>query len=139
MTKKIKEQVKLRAHFRCEYCQVLEDFSSDSFEIEHIFPICKGGLSSLNNLALACRGCNGFKGIRTEWADSNDGKLVPLFNPRTDIWTEHFQWETNQIALIGLTPTGRVTIDALKMNRRGLLNLRTALILMEEHPPFGTI
>lgn len=116
MTKKIKKEVKARAHLRCEYCQALENFSPDPFEIEHILPICKGGLSTLDNLAFACRGCNGFKGILTQGVDVVSGKISPLFNPRTNAWKEHFRWEEEQTSLIGLTSIGRITILLLKMN-----------------------
>ncbi|MCP4657958.1 MAG: HNH endonuclease [bacterium] len=39
-------------------------FSTHDFSIEHIVPIQKGGESTLDNLALACQGCNNFKFTR---------------------------------------------------------------------------
>jgi hypothetical protein len=35
----------------------------------------------------------------------------------------------------GLTPTGRASIEALHLNRLGLLNLRRLLYTIGEHPP----
>lgn len=51
-------------------------------------------------------------------------------------WQEHFIWDDSLTALIGKTAIGRVTIDALKLNRKPLKNLRRALIAIGEHPPF---
>ena len=38
-----KEQVVQRAEGCCEYCQSQEDFSPDSFSVEHIIPKSEGG------------------------------------------------------------------------------------------------
>ncbi len=38
------------------------------------------------NLAAACYRCNEFKGAKTEGIDPATGVLVPLFNPRLQIW-----------------------------------------------------
>jgi len=37
--------------------------------------------------------------------------------------------------IIGLTSTGRATVEALKMNRTGLVNMRQVLYLIDKHPP----
>jgi len=37
--------------------------------------------------------------------------------------------------VIGLTPTGRATIETLKLNRKGVINLRWALFAVGKHPP----
>jgi len=39
------------------------------------------------------------------------------------------------LTLLGLTPTGRATIAALRLNREGVINLRRALKLEGKHPP----
>lgn len=136
--KKTKELVKNRANFRCEYCQVLMDFSPEPFDIDHIIPICKGGQSVHLNLALSCGGCNSFKHIKIDWFDPIDRTLVSLFHPRKDIWIDHFTWSADFSLIVGITPIGRATIDALKMNRLGLVNLRKALVVFGEHPPSDT-
>jgi hypothetical protein len=38
-------------------------------------------------------------------------RIVPLFNPRTDQWSEHFRTEGGRI--IALTPIGRATAALL--------------------------
>lgn len=40
--------------------------------------------------------------------------LVPLFNPRTDPWNEHFEWHGP--TLLGKTKIGRATIELLQVN-----------------------
>ncbi|MEZ4960487.1 MAG: HNH endonuclease signature motif containing protein [Saprospiraceae bacterium] len=123
-----------RAGFLCEYRQSPEDFSPDSFDIEHIMAVINGGSSHDDNLALACGGCNGFKHIHTHWNDPETGMETPLFHPRNDKWTEHFSWTEDFTLLRGLTPVGRATIELLQMNRQGLVNLRKALLAYGAHP-----
>jgi hypothetical protein len=62
-------------------------------------------------------------------------QLAPLFNPRIDKWSEHFQWSEDDLHIIGITPIGRATVNRLKMNREGNVNLRGLLILADLHPP----
>ena len=105
-----------RAHHRCEYCLTPEQFSSSEFEVDHIVP---GAGDDLLNLALACRGCNGHKLTATQARDPLTGETIPLFNPRTQPWREHFSYEIadDGAAIHGLSPTGRVTARRLGFNR----------------------
>lgn len=50
-------------------------------------------------------------------------------------WDEHFIWDNYFTSIIGKTATGRVTIEAIKLNRLQLKNLRRALLAIGEHPP----
>lgn len=43
-------------------------------------------------------------------------------------------WSRNGLKLLAKTPTGRVTIRALRMNRRGVTVLRSMLIELGLHP-----
>ena len=103
--------------------------------VEHILPRAKGGLTIIQNLAYACSGCNGRKATRTEAPDPLTGKLVPLFNPRLAQWSEHFTWRAGYTEIIGLTESGRATVDALQLNRPAVVNLRRVLVLAGVHPP----
>lgn len=58
-----------RAFECCEYCLSQLRLSMQSFSIEHILPIDKGGKSDLENLALSCQGCNNHKYNKTEGVD----------------------------------------------------------------------
>ena len=134
-SKSIREKVEARAKRLCEYCLSPLNFSPDPFSIEHIFPIFKGGTNDLENLALACQGCNGFKSIKIEDFDLVSQTTAEFYNPRTDVWSEHFVWNEDFTEIIGLTAKGRVTIKVLKLNRQRVVNLRRILILAGEHPP----
>ena len=124
-----------RANGYCEYCMSSSDYSTQTFSVEHIYPIHLGGQSELDNLALSCQGCNSHKATRVEWPDPLSGEVAPLFHPRQMKWEEHFTWEAEYTRIVGITPTGRATIEALQMNRQGLQNLRGALYVFGQHPP----
>ena len=84
--------------------------------VDHIIPSAAGGTTTEDNLWLACRHCNEFKGVQTEARDPQTGEAVNLFNPRKQIWQEHFGWSENGTEIIGKTPCGRATVSALKMD-----------------------
>ena len=124
-----------RAEGCCEYCMSQEKFSSQAFSIEHIYPQSLGGDNDSDNLALACQGCNNHKFTKTFATDPETDQVVMLFNPRSDKWIEHFRWNENYTVLEGLTPIGRATILALKMNRDFLINQRIVYRAYGIHPP----
>jgi HNH endonuclease len=124
-----------RAKGYCEYCQLPVAFSPASFNFEHIIPLIKQGLTILLNLAFSCGGCNAHKKDKTEALDPLTRQLLPLFNPRIDTWSDHFQWSDEDLQIIGITPTGRATVQLLKVNREGNINLRRLLKMAELHPP----
>ncbi|MEN0051690.1 MAG: HNH endonuclease [Bacteroidota bacterium] len=130
----IKKLIRERAQSCCEYCKSLEEFATEGFTIEHIIPIAKGGLDDIENLALACFGCNSFKTVKTEAIDPESGTLVLLFHPRKEEWSDHFEWSDDYTEIIGKTSSGRATVVALKLNREGLLNLREVLHQWGVHP-----
>lgn len=63
---------------------------------------------------------------------------MALFHPRQMAWQEHIGWNEDYTIVIGLTPIGRTTIDALHLNRDGVVNLRKLLRLVGKHPPLFT-
>ena len=87
-----------------------------TFHIEHVVPRSKSGDSALENLALACPGCNLHKASRVEAVDPATGNWVPLFHPVWQAWTEHFRFKGYEIE--GLTAVGRATVVALDLNRQ---------------------
>lgn len=119
----------------CEYCQSQMQYSGQSFEFDHIHPVSLGGESSLENLALACGGCNRHKSNKVQGIDPATGEMVTLFNPRNQQWETHFGWTEDYTRMIGLTATGRATVEALKLNRVGLVNMRQILCMAGKHPP----
>lgn len=132
---KVQRLVKERALGYCEYCICTESHSTQSHSNEHITPEGEGGSSTEDNLALACQGCNNKKYNKTDAIDPVSRELVPLFHPRKDNWREHFIWSPDCLILTGLTPSGRATIEALDLNRTGVVNLRRTLFRDGLHPP----
>ncbi|QTA93556.1 HNH endonuclease [Desulfonema magnum] len=124
-----------RANNCCEYCLSQSRFATESFSVEHIIPRFLSGQTELKNLALACQGCNGHKHIRIREYDSVTGKDAPLYHPRMQKWNDDFRWNDDFTLIIGMTPTGRATVEALKLNREGLVNLRGVLYAAGKHPP----
>jgi 5-methylcytosine-specific restriction endonuclease McrA len=88
----LRQEIAQRAKNRCEYCRCPDAFSPDSFTVDHIKPRQLGGATIAENLAWACFGCNGRKYTRTVYPDPQTGQEIALFNPRQQIWAEHFAW-----------------------------------------------
>jgi hypothetical protein len=105
------------------------------FEFEHIVPRSAAGETVYGNLCFSCPTCNRFKADRTTAADPVTQQDVPLFHPQRDHWGDHFAWNEDATAINGLTPTGRATIAALRMNRAQLIRVRRMWVAMREHPP----
>jgi hypothetical protein len=124
-----------RAQGICEYCRSQASFSPQPFSVEHITPRSAGGDTTADNLALSCQGCNGHKYTKQHAADPLTGQVVALFHPRIQIWDNHFAWSSETTIVVGLTPVGRATVEALRMNRPELVNLRAVLYIAQKHPP----
>ena len=135
MLKKLRELIAKRAGGNCEYCKCPAKYSTESFCIDHIIPSSKGGDDDPENLAFACYGCNGHKHTKTDGIDKATGIKTSLFHPRKQRWNKNFVWNDDTIKIIGITPSGRATIDALKLNRKNIQNLRKLLFDAGEHPP----
>jgi hypothetical protein len=135
VTARQKQIVVERAQDCCEYCRSQARFAIQSFSVEHTIPRSQGGKTTLDNLALACQGCNNHKYTKTQGHDPVSGALVPLYHPRRQRWRDHFAWNDDFTLVIGLTPIGRATVEALQLNREGLVNLRRILYAIGEHPP----
>ena len=112
-----------RARNRCEYCLIPAASSVVSFCIDHIVARKHDGRTLAENLALSCFHCNSFKLDDIASLDSETQQLAKLFD---DVWPSHFAWRRAE--LIGLTPTGRVTVRILNMNSQYRLRLRDALL-----------
>ncbi len=94
--------------------------------MDHIRAEKHGGETIEDNLALARPHCNRHKGPNIAGFDGATGQLVRLFNPRTDIWRQHF--EVDGIQLRGKTAIRRVTVEVLGMNSADQLFVRSALL-----------
>ena len=113
-TAEMRRRVILRAENFCEYCLIHQDDAVASHQIDHIIAEKHGGATSLENLALSCLLCNLRKASDLSSIDPQTGIVTNLFNPRTNIWLEHFSIDGLRIS--GITPIGRTTVDFLQLN-----------------------
>jgi HNH endonuclease len=119
----MQRRVRERAADRCEYCGIEQSTQEATFHIDHITPRVAGGTTSLDNLALACVSCSLRKGARQTAPDPLTAEVASLLHPRNDAWSTHLR-VTEAGVVEGLTPTGRATVEALKMNRPLAIALR---------------
>ncbi|WP_434684894.1 HNH endonuclease [Pseudanabaena minima] len=136
----IRLQIRQRANFLCEYCHSSEEISPSRFEIDHIQPRSIGGSDDLDNLALACQCCNSHHYNFTQGKDPATLNAVNLFHPRHQVWKEHFIWSNDGCKIIGITETGRATVNRLDLNDevRGegeIMRARQAWVKVGWHPP----
>lgn len=124
--KKLRQRVTVRAAQRCEYCRLPQAIAQHKYEPDHIRARQHGGQTVFENLALACIWCNRRKGPNIASFDPLTGQLVLLFNPRTQLWHEHFAWEGAFIQ--PLTAEARATVNLLRMNDDNPLAKRQALL-----------
>jgi hypothetical protein len=75
-----------------------------------------GGADVPENLALACHRCNSRRYNFTTGIDPVTQAAVALFNPRQQVWSEHFCWSVDGLEIIGITLIGRATCDRLDLN-----------------------
>jgi hypothetical protein len=135
ITAQLRRDVETRAQWCCEYCRSQASVALQSFAVDHIQPRNQGGETTLENLASSCPGCNAHKYNKSTAIDPLSGERVPLYHPRNDRWEEHFAWSSDFTLIVGLTPSGRATVEGLNMNREGVVKLRRLLLAAGEHPP----
>jgi hypothetical protein len=133
ISSRLRDRVARRAGNRCEYCRLSQVGQEASFHIDHVVPLSDGGPATIENLALACVSCSLRKWARQAAIDPETGEEVPLFNPRTQLWKEHFRWKDETV--IPLTSIGRATAAALALNRSVILAIRREESIRGRHPP----
>ena len=131
----LRRQVCERAGQRCEYCHTSRRVIGMPLVLDHIVPKALGGANQPGNLCAACYRCNEYKGAKTHETDPTTGTLTPIFNPRTQVWREHFAWANGGTHTVGLTPTGRATVIALRLNNEYVVEARVLWIARRWHPP----
>ncbi|MFN9435835.1 MAG: HNH endonuclease [Planctomycetota bacterium] len=122
-----------RAGNRCEYCRTHQSLQGATFHLEHVIPRSKGGLHVSSNLALACPSCNLHKSDRVTIPSPKSSQDVPLFNPRTSLWKQTFDWDDFQI--IAKSEIGNATIHALDLNHDRRIRIRQAEKMFGLFPP----
>ena len=127
----MRRQVFSRAESICEYCLIHEDDTFFGCHVDHIISEKHGGLTTADNLALACSVCNLRKGSDIA-SLTNTGILTRLYNPRTDIWSQHFA--LYDAVIEPLTAIGEVTVSLLQLNISERILERQELIETHQYP-----
>ncbi len=131
----VRAHIRASAGHRCGYCLSAQRYVvMGVLEIEHLIPRSLGGSDEESNLWLSCGLCNRFKGQQIEAVDPPEIS-ARLFNPRADLWHEHFQWQAGGVMIQGITATGRATVVALKLNNEIALTVRHNWVDAGWHPP----
>jgi len=133
----VRRQVSEEANHYCEYCKTSSRLTGTPLVIEHILPRSLGGSDDRSNLAASCYRCNEFKGAKNHAADPESEQLVPLFNPRNQLWADEFIWGNDGTHIIGVTPIGRATVIALRLNNENIVEARAIWIEFRWHPPLA--
>jgi HNH endonuclease len=128
----LRQLVSDRAQGRCEYCLLHQNFSIYTHEVDHIIAQKHDGSTTADNLALSCLSCNRHKGTDLSTFDPTTGELTLLFNPRHQIWEEHFVLSNGRIE--GITAIGRATAKLLMFNTSNRILERQLLILQKCYP-----
>lgn len=115
----IRERIRRRANFACEFCGVTEVDTGGRLTIDHFRPRTKGGGDNLENLLYCCVRCNQYK--QDYWPTGSDDPS--LWNPRLEPASRHFL-ELDDGTLYPLTPTGTFTLKRLRLNRPPLMAYR---------------
>jgi hypothetical protein len=122
----LRQFVRHRAEEQCEYCRLPQAGHDERFSVDHVRPVKHGGEDSYANLAFSCLRCNLCKGTNLSGVDPDNGQVVLLFNPRIQIWHEHFAW--NGPLIVGRTSQGRASVWVFRMNAPERIRLRQSLI-----------
>lgn len=143
--------VRRRAQDAREYCLAP---TQGLFQIDHVIPRrhwadyeagrlpsrppapYRRGPDHLDNYAWSCPFCNGSKGGRTSLRTR--GIVSRLYDPRMDVWPDHFVFLHTYIFIRGVSPIGLATEQALGFNDArpdGPLGTRHDAILLGVYPP----
>ena len=136
----LRQLIRKRANYLCEYCHSPEEASAALFQLDHITPQSLGGSDSPDNLALACQRCNSYRYNFTTAIDPQTQQEVNLYNPRQQKWSEHFIWSADGCYIIGQTIIGRATCHRLDFNDqyhndRFIIKARRLWVIGGWHPP----
>lgn len=102
-----------------------EKVSFYNFQIVHIVSLKHGGSNDIENLAYCCPDCNYFKGTDLG-SIINENALILFYNPRIDVWNEHFEVINGIIS--PKNDIGKVTEQIFKFNDVDRLIFRRELI-----------
>ncbi|WP_420125364.1 HNH endonuclease [Longimicrobium sp.] len=112
----LRREVVRRAGEICEYCLIHQDDALLGCAVDHILSEKHGGRTEFDNLALSCTLCNRRKGTDIASVVPQTRRVVALFDPRADSWTDHFRLSADVLTIHPRTEVGRVTARLLGFN-----------------------
>ncbi len=124
--------VATRAEYLCEYCLIHEEDTFFGCELDHIISEKHGGQTEADNLAYACVFCNRSKGTDIGSVLPSSGVVVRFFNPRVDLWAEHFALDG--AIIVALSDVGEVTARILGFNSSERVFERQTLQAIGRYP-----
>lgn len=127
MNQQLRQKISERAQGLCEYCLYPETEGAIRHQIDHVIARQHGGSEDEENLCFCCAICNRYKGPNLRSVDPETQAVTTLFNPRKQVWVEHFKFDKERI--IGLTPEGRATVFLLRLNDEERLTERRIIEL----------
>jgi len=134
VSENLRAEIELRANGFCEYCRIAIEDTYFGGEVDHIISLKHRGQTVSENLALACQPCNRNKGSDLGSISETSNQLVRFFNPRIDVWHEHFRVNSNA-EIEPLTEIGEVTVFIFGFNepervieRKGLIEIGNYII-----------
>lgn len=96
IAQELRREVMERDWYVCRYCRRIGDYN---IHIDHVIPVSRGGLDTIDNLVTACEACNLAKGdklIRPEGWTPGDAWLVLVDSREAESdWaaTSDFEWK----------------------------------------------
>ncbi len=114
VSKTLRREIAERAGDKCAYCLTPEWILLAGCEVDHVISRKHGGITDASNLAFSCARCNRAKGSDVGSIVTTIGQYCRLFNPRIDLWKEHFAIEGSQLG--AKTDVALVTIKMLHLN-----------------------
>ena len=135
MSAGLRRRLEADAGDRCGYCLTSVGVTGTPLVVDHLVPQAAGGKTQRANLWLACHHCNLFKGVKQDAVDPVSQRRVSLFNPRRQRWADHFTWSDDGTRIGGVTPVGRATVEALRLNNGEIVAARRRWVEVGWHPP----
>ena len=116
---RVRDQVRQRAGFACEYCGVTETDTGSELTVDHFQPRAHEGVDHVDNLVYCCPRCNQYKA--DYWPTQPSAPA--LWNPRCEPLDAHLLTLADG-TLYPLTKTGTLTLHRLRLNRPPLVACR---------------
>ena len=129
----LRQLVRTRAKRVCEYCLIHEEDTYFGCQVDHIISEKPGGATEEYNIAYACSYCNRNKGSDIGSIVWKTEQFCRFFNPRIDLWTNHFRLDG--VRIITLTTICEVTARILDFNHPDRLIERQELTTLNRYPP----